>query len=526
MYDSANTPLSGMYGRLSGPRDVYLSRGREAAALTIPSLMMEEGAGSHTRIHTPYQSIGSRGVNNLAAKLMMALFPPNTPFFKLGVDDFTLMELTGGDPTQRAVVDESLSTIERAVISELEGEGMRNALHEGLRHLIVTGNYLLVLPKDGNLKGYGLDKYVVQRDPQGRLTKVTIREQFTPETLEPGILQAVGYSSEYEPQPSGESKNVDVYTCYKLVSEEGKKPRWITYQEIKDTVVPGSEGSYPAEAPPLMALRWTSITGENYGRSHVEELYGDLMSLEALHKAVLDGAAASARTLVMVNPTGNTRKEQVAKASNGAVISGRASDVEFLQVQKHADLKVAEATASKIEQRLAQAFIMESAATRNAERVTAEEIRLLSSMLENALGGVYSVLSSELQQPLVNRLMSRMQQQKKLPKLPEGVVKPSIVTGLEALGRGHDLTKYGQMMQMLAPMGEQAMAMVNVGDLVKRLATSLGIDADGLIKTPEQLQMEQQQAMEAQMGQMAAGEMMGSIRDQAKNAPPPSPEGE
>lgn len=508
--------LSGAYGRLSGPRDVYLSRGREAAGLTIPSLMMEEGSSSDSRIHTPYQSIGSRGVNNLAAKLMMALFPPNTPFFKLGVDDFTLMDLTGGDPTQRAAVDESLHTIERAVVAELEGEGMRNALHEALRHLIVTGNYLLVLPKDGNLKGFGLDKFIVQRDPQGRLTKVIIKEQFSPETLEPGVLASVGYTTEWEPQPAGEAKTVDVYTCYKLTQEPGKKSRWVTYQEIKDVVVPGSEGSYPAEAPPLMALRWTAITGENYGRSHVEELYGDLMSLEALHKAILDGAAASARTLVMVNPNGMTRKEHVAKAANGAVVSGKATDVEFLQVNKHADLKTAESVSMKIEQRLAAAFIMESAATRNAERVTAEEIRLLSSMLENALGGVYSVLSSELQQPLVNRLMSRMQKQKKLPELPEGVVRPSIVTGLEALGRGHDLTKYGQMMQMMAPLGPEALAMVNVGDLMKRVATSLGIDADGLIKSPEQMQAEQQQAMEAQMAQMAMQEGMGAMRDNAQ----------
>ena len=118
--------------------------------------------------------------------------------------------------------------------------------------------------------------------------------------------------------------------------------------------------------------------------------------------------------------------------------------------------------------------------------------------------------------------MSRMQKQKKLPQLPEGVVKPSIVTGLEALGRGHDLTKYGQMMQMLIPLGPEALAMVNVGDLIKRLATSLGIDADGLIKTPEQIQAEQQQAMEAQMTQMVMSEGMGAMRDQSKQPDQPS----
>ena len=145
-------------------------------------------------------------------------------------------------------------------------------------------------------------------------------------------------------------------------------------------IVPGTEGNYPIETPPIMALRWCSITGENYGRSHVEELFGDLMSLEGLHKAVLDGSAASARLLVMVNPNGVTKKDQVARADNGAVITGKATDVEMLQVNKASDLQVASQTSIRIEQRLAQAFVMESAVIRDAERVTAEEIRTLAAL--------------------------------------------------------------------------------------------------------------------------------------------------
>jgi len=319
----------------------------------------------------------------------------------------------------------------------------------------------------------------------------------------------------------GDSKQIDVFTKYYIDQEEdGSKRRWRTYQEINDMIVPGTEGSYPIETPPIMALRWCSITGENYGRSHVEELFGDLMSLEGLHKAVLDGSAASARLLVMVNPNGVTKKDQVARADNGAVITGKATDVEMLQVNKASDLQVASQTSIRIEQRLAQAFVMESAVIRDAERVTAEEIRTLAAMLENALSGIFSLLSNDLQSPLVNRLMARMQDQKKLPRLPEGVVKPAIVTGLEALGRGHDLTKYGQLLQMVAPLGPEAMAMINIGDLIQRTATSLGIDSDGLIKSQEQIQAEQEQAAQMQMAQMVAQEGMGMIRDQNNQAQP------
>lgn len=526
--DNSSTPsketCSAVYAKLKGTRDVYLERARECAGLTIPTLLMDEGKTNSTRVETPHQSVGSRGVNNLSSKLMMALFPPNTPFFKLSVDDFTLADLTGGDTEARAQVEKSLNTIERSVITELEGEGMRNSLQESMRHLIVTGNYLIALPKEGNLKGYGLDRYVVTRDPQGNLKDVIIHEQFAPETLDPELLIAVGYTGEEEKSPTS-SKTIDVYTRYVIMQDEdGKNRKWHTYQEINNVVIEGTRGTYPIDSPPIMALRWTAVTGENYGRSHVEELFGDLMSLEGLTKAILDGSAAAARLLVLVNSGGTTRKQEVARAANGSVITGKDGDVTFVQTQKAADLRVAQETANRIEQRLAQAFILESSVTRDAERVTAEEIRMLSGMLENALGGVYSVLSSELQQPLVNRLMDRMQAQKKLPELPKGVIKPSIVTGLEALGRGHDLTKIGQLFQVVAQLGPQALTFINVGDAIQRAANSLGIDSDGLIKSQETIQAEQQQAMEAQMAQEIVKGGMGMAQQQAAQNQTPSGE--
>lgn len=125
-----------------------------------------------------------------------------------------------------------------------------------------------------------------------------------------------------------------------------------------------------------------------------------------------------------------------------------------------------------------------------------------AQQLENTLGGTYSVLSTELQLPLVRRLMAQMTKSKKLPPLPKDVVSPTIVTGLDALGRGHDMNKYMQLLQAIAPMGPQALGRVNVGDLVKRVGISLGLEMDGLIFTDEQLQQQQQAALEAQAQSM------------------------
>ena len=75
-------------------------------------------------------------------------------------------------------------------------------------------------------------------------------------------------------------------------------------------------------------------------------------------------------------------------------------------------------------------------------------------------------------------------------------INPVIITGVEALGRGHDLQKLDMFLAGAAQVvGPEAVAQyVNVGEYFKRRATSLGIKTDGLVKTDEQMAQEAQQA--------------------------------
>ena len=152
---------------------------------------------------------------------------------------------------------------------------------------------------------------------------------------------------------------------------------------------------------------------------------------------------------------------------------------------------------------------------RQAERVTAEEIRFMANELEDALGGTYAMLSQEFQLPYVNRKMAVMTKSKELPALPK-TVKPQIVTGLEALGRGNDRNK---LMNFLTTLGTQLgpeiiQQYVNLDDAISRLATADGIDTKGLIKTKEDIQAEQEQQQMAQqqaMQQQQASEVGGNV---------------
>ncbi len=477
-----NTTAVGRYSQLETTRSGPLRRARDGAALTIPALLPPSGNSDSSKLTTPYQSVGSRGVNNLASKLLLSLFPPNAPFFKFSIDEFTLIKLTE-NPSLKAEVDKAMGSVERSIMLEIESIALRSFLHEALKQLIVAGNVLVYMGPGGKTKVIRMDRYVIRRDPMGEVLEIVIKESVAPSTLPPDVLRLVaGEMKEDE-------KVIDLYTSLKRA-----KKKWEVFQEVKGHKIPSSRGSYPLDKNPWIPLRMSAVSGEDWGRSIVEEYYGDLTSLEVLSKAIVQGSAAAAKVLMMVNPNGSTDVKDVSRSESGDIISGHAGDVTVLQLEKYADFRIAAETRQEITTRLSFAFMLNSAVQRNAERVTAEEIRLMASELEDTLGGLYSVLSQDLQLPVATLTQYRMEKEGRLPKLPDGVVKPSIVTGLEAIGRGNDLTKLDLFLKGIAELfGPEAVAEnVNVPDYITRRGTALGIDTAGLVRTQEEIQQERQ----------------------------------
>lgn len=488
-----------LYEQLESNRLVFLERARDSAKLTIPTLVPPAGYGPHTKYDTPYQSIGSRGVNNLSSKLLLALLPPNAPFFRLAVDPFELQKSANDKENVEALkteLEKALSKIERLVMQEVETSALRVGTYEALRSLIVSGNALVYLPEEGGMRVFRLDSYVVKRDPSGNVTHIVVKEKVSPLALPENAKELITGDTE-----SAENDSVEVYTKIERDEEDGS---FEIYQEINGEEVPESRGVYTENKLPWIALRFIRVDGEDYGRGFVEEYIGDLRSLEALSKAAVESTAASSKVVFMVDPTGTTRIKTLAEAENGAFISGKSTDVTALQADKRADLQVVNTLIEQISVRLSFAFLLNSAVQRQAERVTAEEIRFMAQELETTLGGAYSILSQEFQLPLVQMVIDRMNKQRRLPKLSNKLVKPMIVTGVEALGRGNDLTKLDQFIAgMTQALGPAALQYINISEYLARRAASLGIDSENLIKTQEDIAAEQQQAQQMQfMNQM------------------------
>lgn len=536
------------YRALESDRNHYLERARSSARLTLPYLIPLSDEPTATESQTwplPWNGIGARGVHNLASRLLLALLPPTETFFRFTIDEIAMAKqeaevaAAGAGPEkvgrQKSELDLALARLERAVLRSIETSNDRVAVHEMLLHLVISGNVLMYVSEEG-LKCFHLNRYVCRRDPMGNPLEAIVCEQLSYESLPERVQEMLdefdGEATGVKDELSAEGKiqyerTVRIYTH---VQWEGEKVRW--HQELKDQEIPDTRGTASVSESPWLPLRMYRIDGQGYSPGYVEAAcIADLQTAEALSQAIAEGSLVSAQVKHLVKPNSVTNPKKLAEAPNGAYLPGNPDDVFTIQVNKAADLNVAAQGLARIEARLAQAFML--ADVRDSERTTAEEVRLQALQIENSLGSIYAILTTEFQQPYVARKLAILTRKGKLPKLPADLVQPVVSVGLAAVGRGNDLEKTARFMTILQQsLGPEGIATyVMPSELIRRLASAMGMDIIGLVKTEEQLQQEQQAAMQAQMQQQAMAAGMADPQKLAnaaaigqEMAAPPQPE--
>jgi hypothetical protein len=130
--------------------------------------------------------------------------------------------------------------------------------------------------------------------------------------------------------------------------------------------------------------------------------------------------------------------------------------------------------------------------------------------------------------PYLDRTLLVLQRTQELPKLPKDIIRPTIVAGVNALGRGQDREALTMFMQTIAQtVGPEAlMKFINPMEAIKRLAAAQGIDVLNLVKTMEQMAEEKEQAMQEQTNMSLvnqAGQFANSpAADPSKQIQPPT----
>ena len=511
------------YDALTSYRSYYLDEAEQAADLTIPYLIRqdEDYTKSTKVLRTPWQSVGSKAVVTLASKLMLALLPPNTSFFKLQLAEEAVGDLI--DPQMRTEMDTSFSKIEQTMMDSIAASSDRVIVHQAIKQLIVAGNALIFMGPD-KLKLYPLNRFVVDRDGNGNVIEIVTKERVAksvlfkmyPQLQKVMEMKDKGLEVGNDYNKQADSRECDIYTHVKRQNN-----RFIWYQEVYGKVIPNTQGKAPLDTSPWLVLRMNYVDGEMYGRGRVSEFMGDFKSLEALSQALVEGSAVAAKVVFVVSPSSTTKPAALAAAGNGAIVQGRPEDIQAVTVGKQGDFRTAAEMAANLERRLSEAFLIMQ--VRDSERTTAEEVRQTQLELDQQLGGIYSLLTVEFLVPYLNRKLKIAQKSGDIPTLPKGLVNPVIVAGVNALGRGQDRESLGMFLQTIAQtMGPEAIQKyINPEEVIKRLAASQGINSLNLVRTPEevsqsnqqQFQMQEQLELTKQAGQLASQPML----DPSKN---------
>ena len=140
---------------------------------------------------------------------MLALLPAQTSFFKLQVDESQLGQQL--KPEMRTELELAFAKIERTIMDAIAASSDRVVIHQALKHLVVAGNALLFMGKEG-LKLFPINRYVVDRDGNGNVIEIVTKELLDKKIVEALVPEIKGM---YVNGDTEHEKECEVYTHVK-----------------------------------------------------------------------------------------------------------------------------------------------------------------------------------------------------------------------------------------------------------------------------------------------------------------------
>jgi len=472
-----------------------LERARYYSSLSLPTILPPENWTEQDGLPQPFSSTSARGVTSMASRMLSALLPLNDmPFFKF--------ELSSGEEPEPDIYS-YLDALSYQVFNKLSSANLREIIYQALQHLIIVGDVLLIMDDDYNFRLIRLDQYVCRRDVHGQLEELIYIEFQSLPPEEDGVAETSGLSMT---QKKGYKK---IYV--RAIRLEDK---WETEKQDEDGNVIET-GEY--KTLPYIALRWSGIPGENYGRSHIEDIIGDIKALEAFTEGLIYGVTAASLFWMACDPAGMTELDDIASRPTGSWVPARQGEVFTISPADtmNPQIQSTQAGVGILREEVGKAFLMGSSSIPTGDRVTATAVRMIGQELEHVLGGAFSAIARDLMKPIVERTVFLMISDKDIDERlkemfnKEGLLNVEIVTGLQALSRDTDLQKLMQMGEMVRNLPEQAMAMFKWDQYGAALITALGFAPDSWIKSEEQVQQEQMAMQQEQMAQQDIAENGG-----------------
>ncbi|MDF1700814.1 MAG: portal protein [Planctomycetota bacterium] len=489
---------------------------RECAALTDPPVLPPEGQTATSSLPESYQSIGSYAVLSMVGRMLSELYPPGFPWFQLSMRPEIRYNVQS-DPEELRGLSEILMLTELQVQATLESSGIRpndNSSPAGfltqkvksLRQLIVTGDTLERLDDDFRIRVYRRDQYVTKRDSRGDVLYHITREMVDPLSLTEDQQSASGLDIAKMRELPADKRMHPLYTS---VDWQPESKVWHISQEIDGNVINESD----EDVSPYFGTPFRLAPDEDYGRGHVELNIGNLRSNNTLEKRLLDIHSIMSKAVPVIDHGSPTREHHLTLETGvpirAKVRDGKIQDIAFLGYGNIAEHRSLMDGIERKTRELAQAFLVESASSRDAERVTAFERRRNAQELNSAIGGVYPSISDSQHVPMLRRAIYVLNKKGILPskKLDESIYEIRSLTGLTAIVRDQKAQSLLDLAQVAQALGPEALQQIDMGVLMETFLTYRSIYEPGLKLTPEQIAERQQaeQANQAQAAMVEAG---------------------
>lgn len=465
--------------------------------------------GERYALERDYQSKGAMLVNNLASKVTQALFPQNSAFFEIGQTD-AMMEMAqqmGADSKAAASLFAGLEA--RASARVFLNAGY-SALSHAMKLLIITGNAMIYRdPVAKKFHTYSVRDYVVKRDGSSNLMCVILKERLALIDL------PMDFRVSYLTHKTDDYEDVTLYTKIERKRLNGRYVMEIT-QECESHPI-GTKSTYPEKLCPYIVLTWNLITGEHYGRGHVEDFAPDFARLSELAESSLLYEIEMMKLINMIDPAAGVDVDDMANAGTGEYVTGKVNaqgnGVVAHEGGNAQKLSAVQADMDSLIQQLSIAF-MYTGNTRDAERVTAEEIRANISEANQTLGGVYANISEVLHVHLAH-ILSIEEEPKLLPVLNVQGVSLDVSVGLSSLNRQANVEKLQYLangLGLVLPTLTQASQRFNPDLIIDMMCQGYGIDREALSYTADQLQALQQQQDESAQQSMANADPSGQVQ--------------
>lgn len=521
--------LKNRWEELNTKKTTILSLCEKYAAWTLPYVFPPDNITQDQEMPVEIDAIGAQGVNHLSNKIVSTLYPAKSLFFRLVIDQEmrdlieAALAQTGKAASQEDIkqaleiqVQEAealLTKAEKRAEEHLDMVKYRPQAINAVKQLIITGNALIFHPEEGGpVQVYSLRNYHVVRDCNNEPVEIMTREKKAFETFHPAVQEVLKADAKFKAHFNSsstadkkyqDSTEVTIYTQAKLM-EDGK---WHVTQYADDVRL-NTSIVYARDSLRWIPLTWNLVQGEDYGRGLVADFAGAFHSIMVLNNSLLNMAAIMGDIKFFVDPQSHIDVVELQNSLPGSYHSGKPDQIGTAQMNFTSNYQAIQASIERFQKQIAQAFMLTQQLRRDAERVTAEEIRQDVDELETSNSGVYSRLAADWQV----RTAFLALQDTGFDGVGDGI-QPRVITGMDSLsraGEAYNMRLFLTDLGLLQAVPEDIRAAVKKPQFVKQIAQYHQVPYEAWMMTETEMRAVQQQETQNQAAlqqQAADGQM-------------------